>query len=67
MKITDKIHYMWSIVFMYNHNKGNKNYTKKELEKIISQLDYAITEIVHNPDFDALVEMEKILLCKQKK
>lgn len=67
MRITDKIHYMRSIVFMYNHNKREKNYTKKELEKIVSQLDCAINEIIHHPHFDTLAEMEKMIDTKSTK
>lgn len=61
MRITDRIHQMWSILYLFEYEKRNKNHTKKELEKIVSQLDGIINAIVHNPHFDTLVEMEKMM------
>lgn len=59
--IFEKINTMYGILMLYDHKRTNKNITKKELESVISQIDWQIHWITRLENYDKLEKFAQTL------
>lgn len=59
--IFEKINIIYGILMLYNHKNREKNITKKELESIISQIDWQIHWITTLENYNKLEKFSQTL------